>query len=129
VKRYASLQAPQEGQPIFLDPRGPIVPRPDKGILTLPRVLVTSNLGEALLLYAAATTQVVNATLVVERKNEGHIFKVQKHIYFTSEVLTESKARYPQIQKLLYTIHIAKRKLIHYFDLHLVSGGLYDTDW
>jgi len=39
-------------------------------------------------------------------------------VYFISEVLSESKARYPQIQKLLYTVLIAKRKLIHYFDRH-----------
>jgi len=32
-------------------------------------------------------------------------------VYFISEVLSESKARYPQIQKLLYTVLIAKRKL------------------
>ena len=41
-------------------------------------------------------------------------------MYFFSEVLSESKTRYPQIQKLLYTILIAKRKLRHYFESHLV---------
>ena len=42
-------------------------------------------------------------------------------MYFVSEVLTESKARYPQVQKLLYAVLIAKRKLIHYFDRHPVT--------
>ena len=47
---------------------------------------------ETLLLYIAATTQVVNVVLVEERKGEGHVLKVQKPVYFISEVLTESKS-------------------------------------
>lgn len=74
------------------------------------------NPGETLFLYIVATTQVVSVALVVERKNEGHILKVQKLVYFISEVLAESKVRYPQILKLLYVVLIAKQKLIHYFD-------------
>ena len=41
-------------------------------------------------------------------------------MYFISEVLSDSRTRYPQIQKLLYTILITKRKLHHYFESHLV---------
>jgi hypothetical protein len=33
--------------------------------------------------------------LIVERSNEGHVLKVQRLIYFISEVLTESKTWYP----------------------------------
>jgi hypothetical protein len=58
---------------------------------------------------------------VEERKGEGHVLKVQKPVYFISEVLTESKSWYPQLQKLLYAVLIAKRKLIHYFDRHPIS--------
>ena len=71
--------------------------------------------GELLLLYIMATTQVVSTILVVEREEEGHTLKVQRPVYFISEVLYDSKTRYPQIQKLLYAILIAKRKLHHYF--------------
>jgi ribonuclease HI len=87
--------------------------------LTSPPVLVTPNLGEALLLYVATTTQVVSTTLVVERESEGQILKVYRPIYFICEVLAESKARYPQM--LLYVVLIAKKKMIHYFDRHPVS--------
>ena len=39
-------------------------------------------------------------------------------MYFISEVLSDSKTRYSQIQKLLYTVLITKRKLCHYFESH-----------
>jgi len=40
-------------------------------------------------------------------------------MYFISEVLSDSKTRYLQIQKLMYAVLIAKRKLRHYFESHL----------
>ena len=83
-------------------------------------ILVPPIDGEPILLYIAATTQVVSATLVVEREEEGHALKVQRPVYFISEVLFDSKTRYLQIQKLLYTVPIAKRKLCHYFESHPV---------
>ena len=82
-----------------------------KSLLTIAPVLVPPAEGEPLLLYIAATTQVVNAALVVEREEEGHALKVQQPVYFVSEILSETKTRYPQIQKLLYAVLIAKRKL------------------
>ena len=42
-------------------------------------------------------------------------------MYFISEVLSDSKTCYSQIQKLLYTVLITKRKLRHYFESHLVT--------
>ena len=62
----------------------------------------------------------VSAALVVEWEEEGHAFKVQRPVYFISEVLSYSKTRYSQIQKLLYAILITKRKLGHYFESHPV---------
>ena len=89
--------------------------------MTKALVLVPPTDGEPLLLYIAATTQVVSVALVVEREEEGHALKVQCPVYFISEVLSDSKTRYPQIQKLLYAILIAKRKLRHYFESHPVT--------
>ena len=57
---------------------------------------------------------------MVEREEEGHTLKVQHPVYFISEVLSKSKARYPQIQKLIYAVLITKRKLRHYFTSHPV---------
>jgi hypothetical protein len=77
--------------------------------------------GEALLIYVAATTQVVSAAIVVERREEGHALPVQRPFYFISEVLSKTKFRYPQIQKLLYAVILTQRKLRHYFESHPVA--------
>ena len=65
--------------------------------------------------------QVVSAILVVEQEEEGHALKVQHPMYFISKVLSDSKTRYSQIQKLLYTILITKRKLRHYLESHIMT--------
>jgi hypothetical protein len=91
-----------------------------KELLMKASTLVPSVEKEPLLLYIAATTQVVSAALVVEREEEGHALMVQHPIYFISEVLSDSMTRYSHIQKLLYAILIAKRKLHHYFESHPV---------
>ena len=92
-----------------------------KPLPTNPPVLVPLTKGEALLLYVAATTQVVSAAVVVERQEEGHALSVQRPVYFISEVLFETKTRYPHIQKLVYAIVLAQRKLRHYFESHPVT--------
>jgi deferrochelatase/peroxidase EfeB len=65
--------------------------------LQSPQVLTTPLPGEDLLLYIAATTHVVSSAIVVERNKEGHAFGVQRLVYFISEVLSESKVRYPAV--------------------------------
>jgi hypothetical protein len=68
-----------------------------KALLTSAPMLVPPAAGEALLIYVAATTQVVSATIMVERREEGHALLVQRLVYFISEVLSETKIHYPQI--------------------------------
>ena len=68
-----------------------------KLLLTKAPILVPPINEEPLLLYIAVTTQVVNVALVVEWEEEGHALKVQCPVYFISEVLSDSKTRYPQI--------------------------------
>jgi hypothetical protein len=92
-----------------------------KALLTSAPILVPPTAGEALLIYVAATTQVVSAAIVVERREEGHALPDQRPVYFISEVLSETKIRYPQIQKLLYAVILTWRKLRHYFESHPVT--------
>ena len=68
-----------------------------KQFLTKPPILVPPSNRESLLLYIASTSQVVSAALVVEREEEGHALKVQRPMYFISEILSDSKTRYSQI--------------------------------
>jgi hypothetical protein len=92
-----------------------------KTTLSNSPILVPPATGEPLLLYVVATTQVVSAVLVVERAEEGHTLLVQRPVYFISEVLSETKVRYPQIKKLPYAIVLTRRKLRHYFEGHPVT--------
>ena len=66
-----------------------------KQFLTLPPVMRAPQAGETLLIYIAATNRVVSTSIVVEREEARHSYKVQRPVYFISEVLNESKAWYP----------------------------------
>jgi hypothetical protein len=92
-----------------------------KAMLAHAPILMPPQDGEPLYLYVAATTQVVSAVIMVERTKEGHTLPVQRPVYYISEVLSETMARYLQIQKLLYAVVLAWRKLRHYFEAHLVT--------
>jgi hypothetical protein len=104
------------GQPSGRRPEAEEALRNLKAVLTNTPILVPSTKSEALLLYVAATTQVASDTVVVERREEGHSLPIQRPVYFISEVLSETKTRYPKVQKLLYVVVLARRKLCHYFE-------------
>jgi hypothetical protein len=86
-----------------------------------PPVLTAPCKKERLLLYLAATTHLVITAIVVERQEDGHAYPVQRPVYFVSEVLSDSKARFQPVQKLLYVVLITSRKLRHYFQEYSIS--------
>ena len=86
-----------------------------KALLSTNPVLIAPNTGKPMLLYIAATHQVVSAVLVVKRETDGHKFLLQKSVYYVSTVLTPCKSQYPHYQKIAYAVFMASRKLRHYF--------------
>jgi hypothetical protein len=89
-----------------------------KKVLSTPPVLVPPKEREPLLLYITATHQVVSTVLVVERSEEGKAHRVQRPVYFLSEVLSPTKQRYPHYQKLAYSMFTTAQKLWQYFTVH-----------
>jgi hypothetical protein len=75
--------------------------------------------GALLLLYVAASHSAVSEALVQE-KLEGQI-KKQAPVYFVSEVLSLSKKNYTELEKVLYAVLMASRKLQYYFQaFHII---------
>jgi len=92
-----------------------------KRMLTTAPILVPPQPTKPLLLYITTMTKVVSTAMVVERPEEGHSLPVQWPIYFISEVLSDTKVRYPQVQNLIYAIILARCKLQHYFLSHPIT--------
>jgi hypothetical protein len=89
--------------------------------LTSSPILTPTKNHEDMMLYISAISTMVSTTIVEEREEEGYIYKVQQPVYYISEVLIDSKIRYPHIQKLLYALLITSRKLRHYFEGHKIT--------
>jgi hypothetical protein len=91
-----------------------------KVYLTSSPILTPPKKHEDMMLYISATSTVVSAAIVVERE-EGYVYKVQWPVYYISEVLIDSKIRYPHVLKLLYALLITSCKLRHYFEGHKIT--------
>jgi hypothetical protein len=55
--------------------------------------------------------------VLVQEKLEGQI-KKQAPVYFISEVLSLSKKNYTELEKVLYAVLMASRKLLHYYQAY-----------
>jgi hypothetical protein len=78
--------------------------------------LTPPSLGAPLLLYVAASHSTLSVVLVQE-KQDGQV-KKQAPVYFVSEVLSLSKKNYTELEKVLYAVLMASRKLRHYFQAY-----------
>jgi hypothetical protein len=92
-----------------------------KRVLSTTLVLASPEDQEPMLLYMVATNRVVSIVIVVERKEGAQEYSVQRPVYYVSEVLKESKQRYPHYQKLAYGVFLASLKLRHYFYDHKIT--------
>src|SRR6187399_619911 len=126
-----------------------------KRYLSSTPILVAPRPQEKLLLYLAATNQVVSAALVAEREadeesappasessdkqgaapassgpdkensaqeqEEVRKKMVQRPVYFVSSLLQGARSRYSGVQKLLFGLLMASRKLRHYFQAHEIT--------
>jgi ribonuclease HI len=78
--------------------------------------LTPPSTGAPLLLYVAASHSAVSAALAQE-KLDGQV-KKQAPVYFVSEVLSLSKKNYTELEKVLYVVLMASRKLRRYFQAY-----------
>jgi ribonuclease HI len=78
--------------------------------------LTSPSPGAPLLLYVAASHSAVSMALV-QKKLDGQV-KKQAPVYFVSEVLSLSKKNYTELEKVLYAVLMASRKLRHYFQAY-----------
>ena len=118
-----------------------------KAYLSSVPTLVAPIPQEPLLLYLAAANQVVSAALVAQREvgeeeseqtttesekdqgsnehgNESNPKDatrkkvVQRPVYFVSSLLQGARSRYSGVQKFIFGLIMASRKLCHYFQAH-----------
>ena len=175
-----------------MDPEAKAALQDLKKYLSSTPILVAPKPQEPLLLYLAATNQVVRAALVVQREIDEEAVamvgpvdgksetppagpgagkarppmesgsakampaqssevvpkkKMMQHpVYFVSSLLQGARSRYSDVQKLLFGLLMASRKLRHYFQAHKITvvtrlplqwilhnpdatGGLWNAPW
>ena len=85
-----------------------------KKYLMTPPLLSPSKQGEKLYLYLAISPTAISSALVREEDRR------QLPVYYTSRALRGAEKRYPPMEKLVFALVTASRKLRPYFQAHLV---------
>ena len=80
-----------------------------------PPLLAKPIEGETLILYLAVSRCSISAVLVKEEKD------VQLPVYYVSKRLQDAETRYTSMEKLVYSLILAARKLRPYFQAHKIE--------
>ena len=80
-----------------------------KRYLSNPCFLSPSKEREDLFLYLVVPTTAMNAALILEEN------RVQLLIYYVSQAFQGAKARYPHMEKIVFSLIVASQKLRPYF--------------
>ncbi|GAA0165445.1 hypothetical protein LIER_20847 [Lithospermum erythrorhizon] len=86
-----------------------------KSYLKSPQLLVRYGAGDVLQLYLEISESALSSVLIREEA------KVQRPIDYVSRVMRGAETRYPLMEKLVYFLIVAARKLKPYFDAHQVE--------
>ena len=84
--------------------------------MVMPPLLAKHSYGEVLYLYLESSDKALSDVLV---KQED---KVQKPIYYVSNVLNGAKLNYSTIEKFTLAMIIASRKLMPYFQTYTIEA-------
>ena len=80
-----------------------------KRYLSNPPLLSPSKGGGNLYLYLTISTTAVSAALICEEA------KKQLPVYYVSQAFSEAESNYPRIEKIVFALIVASRKLRQYF--------------
>ena len=74
-------------------------------------LLSPSVTGEKLQLYFAVSNTVVSSALIREEED------MQRSVYYTNQAFQGVEANYPRLEKIVFALVVASRKLRHYFQV------------
>ena len=85
-----------------------------KEYLSRPPIMSSPEVDEVLFAYLAVAPHAVSFVLI--REDSG----IQRPVYYVSKSLHEAEVRYLSLEKAILAVVHATRKLLHYFQAHIV---------